>query len=67
MIHINPELCKGCNICIEFCPEKVYKESDTLNKRGVYVPVPEHEDKCKKCKICILLCPDQAIAVDENG
>lgn len=67
MIHINPELCKGCNICIEFCPEKVYKESDTLNKRGVYVPVPEHEDKCKKCKICILFCPDQAIAVDENG
>ncbi|MBC7090162.1 MAG: 4Fe-4S binding protein, partial [Methanobacteriaceae archaeon] len=56
-----------CNICIEFCPEKVYEESDTLNKRGVYVPVPENEDKCKKCKICTLFCPDQAIAVDENG
>ncbi|MDI9623659.1 MAG: ferredoxin family protein [Methanothermobacter sp.] len=67
MIRINPELCKGCNICIEFCPEKVYEESDTLNKRGVYVPVPKNEDKCKKCKICILFCPDQAIAVDENG
>jgi 2-oxoglutarate ferredoxin oxidoreductase subunit delta len=67
MITIDKNLCKGCNICTEFCPQKVYEKSKTLNKKGVYLPVPQNEEKCKKCNLCCLLCPDQAIKVDENN
>ena len=66
MITIDEKLCKGCNICTEFCPHRVYEESETLNKKGVHVPVPENEERCTKCQVCSLLCPDQAIKVDEE-
>jgi len=66
MIIIDKKLCKGCNICTEFCPHQVYEESGTLNKKGVHVPIPEHEERCTKCQVCSLMCPDQAIKVDEE-
>jgi len=66
MITIDEDLCKGCNICTEFCPRKVYQKSDVLNKKGVHVPRPENEDKCTKCQLCVMMCPDQAIKVDEK-
>ena len=66
MITIDEKLCKGCNICTEFCPSKVYQESETLNKKGVHVPKPKNEDRCSQCQLCVLMCPDQAIRVDEK-
>jgi len=64
MIIVNPDLCKGCDICIESCPKKVYGKSEELNKKGVYLPYLENEEKCKKCHLCELLCPDQAVTVE---
>ena len=66
MITIDKRLCKGCNICTEFCPQKVYEESGTLDEKGVHIPVPTNEELCKKCKICTLMCPDQAINVEDE-
>ncbi len=66
MIKVDKELCKGCNICTEFCPRKVYEESEEPNKKGVRLPTPKHEEKCTKCNLCVLMCPDQAIHVEEK-
>jgi len=66
MIKIDSELCKGCDICIEFCPKQVYIKSSKENKKGVYLPFPEHEEKCNKCELCELSCPDQAITVYDD-
>ena len=66
MIKIDKELCKGCNICTEFCPLKVYKQSDELDKKGVRLPIPKHEEKCAKCGLCAIMCPDQAIRVEKE-
>ena len=66
MITVNENLCKGCNLCTEFCPQKVFKESEKQGKNGVHVPVPVDEEKCKKCGLCALMCPDQAIRIDEE-
>lgn len=66
MIKINHDLCKGCDICIESCPKHVYSKSKDVNKKGVYLPVSENEEKCNKCNLCELLCPDQAITVEED-
>jgi 2-oxoglutarate ferredoxin oxidoreductase subunit delta len=47
--------CKGCNICIAYCPNKVL-EPDRDGK-----PILAHPEKCTQCAICWLHCPDFAI------
>lgn len=63
MIEINEELCKGCSICIDFCPLEVLALSEVINKKGYYPPKPDNEDKCVGCRLCELLCPEFAIIV----
>ena len=62
-IDVDTFLCKGCGICVELCPRKVFEWSKELSEKGVHYPVPVHTDKCVRCKLCELLCPDFAIAV----
>jgi len=62
-IDIDTFLCKGCGICVEMCPRKVFEWSKELSEKGVHYPVPAHAEKCVKCKLCELLCPDFAISV----
>lgn len=54
---INKEWCKGCGICVHFCPTQVLE----LNGRDKAV-APRPED-CICCKLCELRCPDLAIEV----
>ncbi len=63
MIEIDVELCKGCGICIEFCPMKVLEESDKINKKGYYPPRAAKEDECVGCRLCELLCPEFSIMI----
>jgi 2-oxoglutarate ferredoxin oxidoreductase subunit delta len=60
-IRIDENLCKGCDICIEFCPLNVFEVSRDLSRRGYYVPKVVREEDCNGCGICDLLCPDLAI------
>ncbi len=54
-IRIREERCKGCGICVEFCPEDVL----ALGEDGlVRVVRPE---RCVWCELCELLCPDFAV------
>ena len=63
MIEINEEFCKGCSICISFCPLQVLALSDKINKKGYYPPVAADEEKCIGCRLCELVCPEFAIIV----
>jgi len=63
MINIDEELCKGCSICIEFCPTKVLDESKRINKQGYYTPLVRREKECHGCRLCELLCPEFAIFI----
>lgn len=60
-IYINAERCKGCGICIEFCPMKVLGFSDQYNAKGYHPPVVLHPDDCVGCNFCGMYCPDFAI------
>ena len=56
-------LCKGCGICVEFCPKNV------LGLQNHKIVIERRED-CIKCGQCELRCPDYAIYLegnDENG
>ena len=54
---INMDWCKGCGICVEFCPKNVLELDD---KEKVY---PARPEDCIACKMCELRCPDLAIEV----
>ena len=56
-IDINREWCKGCGICVTFCPTQVL-ELDADNKSVV-----KRLEDCTACMMCELRCPDLAIEV----
>ena len=54
---INREWCKGCSICVHFCPKNVLELDDTDKV------VAARPQDCICCKLCELRCPDLAIEV----
>lgn len=62
-VFIIPERCKGCKICIEFCPQAVLQESSEMNAKGYHYPeiLPGKETSCVNCEFCTLVCPEFAI------
>lgn len=50
--------CKGCSICVEFCPTKVL----AMHPNGNHPIIVAHE-KCTACHFCDTHCPDLAICV----
>jgi 2-oxoglutarate ferredoxin oxidoreductase subunit delta len=66
-IHLKPEYCKGCCLCVEACPTGTLQLfEDPNNKWGVSVKVdaPEY---CIGCKMCEMQCPDFAIFADYSS
>ena len=66
-VHIIRDLCKGCDLCIEFCPKKILEKSDRFNKRGVFPPKIVDESGCKACGFCMAICPDFAIFIVDKA
>jgi 2-oxoglutarate ferredoxin oxidoreductase subunit delta len=56
-IEINDAWCKGCAICVEFCPKDVLRMT-SADKVEV-----QNLEACTKCLRCEQLCPDFAIVV----
>jgi 2-oxoglutarate ferredoxin oxidoreductase subunit delta len=63
MIEITQDWCKGCELCVKYCPVQALKMGDEINKKGVYPPVLKEDNECNFCRLCELLCPDFAVTV----
>jgi 2-oxoglutarate ferredoxin oxidoreductase subunit delta len=61
-VLVATELCKGCELCIEACPQNCMRLSESLNKRG-YAYVELFGDSCTGCENCALVCPDAVLTV----
>ncbi len=57
---VNEAWCKGCDICVKFCPERCLK----LNEDGKSQMVKP--ELCTGCRLCEMLCPDFAIRLHKK-
>jgi 2-oxoglutarate ferredoxin oxidoreductase subunit delta len=62
-VYLIPERCKGCNLCIHFCPKQVLIQSPKTNTKGYHYPeiAAGKEHDCVNCEFCAMVCPEFAI------
>jgi 2-oxoglutarate ferredoxin oxidoreductase subunit delta len=63
-IVIDKEKCKGCLLCVSFCPKNLIIKSKKINKNGInYVEFLDENNSCLGCAMCAVICPDCCITV----
>lgn len=66
-IHIEPENCKGCGLCIAVCPGKQLSFSGKFNQHS-YNYMQAKNEACTACGLCYYACPEPgAIAVHKSA
>jgi len=66
-VKIEPELCKGCGLCIDCCPPDVLRFHDKFNTKGYHFAYYTG-DGCTGCGMCFYACPEpEAIIVYKKG
>ena len=58
--------CKGCGLCVLFCPTQSLKMASDLNDQGQPYPELCSEQTCTTCGLCFRMCPDGAIEVRQD-
>ncbi|NWF56790.1 MAG: 4Fe-4S dicluster domain-containing protein [Syntrophaceae bacterium] len=66
-ILIDVQTCKGCNLCVEVCPRKVFAQGDRRSRSGYSMPAVAAPEKCSVCFLCEMTCPDLAITLIEEN
>lgn len=62
-IEVNDLYCKGCELCVSACPQKVLAiDMEHLTPKG-YHPVHLSQEGCTGCGICAIMCPEAALTV----
>jgi 2-oxoglutarate ferredoxin oxidoreductase subunit delta len=59
ILVLNPDWCKGCGICVAFCPREaleIIQEKVSLKE----------DNQCILCGLCEQRCPDFAIFISES-
>ncbi len=62
-IVVDKTRCKGCERCVEACPQSVISMSKKLNEKGYFFAVASEQPRCIGCRLCAISCPDVAISV----
>jgi 2-oxoglutarate ferredoxin oxidoreductase subunit delta len=65
-VHFDIDTCKGCELCIDACPQESLALSQGINKQGYHYAVLI-KDNCTGCVNCALVCPDAVITVYREG
>ncbi len=68
-VYLVEDRCKGCGLCVEFCPKDVLVMSDRFNKKGYHPPELMEEPPlkvCIDCGFCERICPEFAIFVKKK-
>lgn len=64
-VTVDTKWCKGCQICLHFCPKGVFEMGSVRNEKGNLSPYAKNIEKCIGCCTCERLCPDFCIDVQK--
>lgn len=63
-IVVNEMYCKGCEMCVEACPQDVIiLAPDRITAKGYHPAALIPGDGCTGCGVCAVVCPEAAITV----
>ena len=62
-IEIKKDKCKGCYLCVGFCPKGSIEIDKELNSLGVKPAKVKDNCSCIGCMMCAVICPDCAIEI----
>ncbi len=62
-IIIDAAHCKGCRLCVAFCPKGAIVMSSGFNDRGLNPAQVIDQSVCSGCLNCTVMCPDAAITI----
>jgi 2-oxoglutarate ferredoxin oxidoreductase subunit delta len=62
IVVIDENKCKGCDLCVYYCPQETLALSKTIGARGYPVAIVV-QDNCTGCQECARVCPDICIDI----
>lgn len=67
-IVIQSHLCKGCELCVTYCPEDILEMGEELNTKAYHYPhvLANKEADCKQCRMCERICPELSIFLGDK-
>lgn len=66
-IVIDPDLCKGCELCVHACPQGILAMGKEINAKGYFFASVVEQKRCIGCRLCCITCPDVAIQMRVSG
>ncbi len=66
VVTFREERCKGCGLCVEFCPKKIIVLGEHFNSLGFHPATVTNMERCTGCGICAWMCPDVVIEVEHK-
>jgi len=64
-VQVEDNLCKGCEICVFYCPVHILVLGEETNAKGYRVVRVTDPEQCTRCRLCEFNCPDLAINIED--
>lgn len=62
-VVFDEEQCKGCELCVAFCPRNLLVMAERFNSKGYHPATIVNPEECNACTYCARMCPEVAIEV----
>ena len=65
-VTFQEEKCKGCGLCMTFCPKHILQMAPVrINAKGYHPAECIDQSQCIGCASCARMCPDVVIKVEK--
>ena len=65
-VTFQEEKCKGCGLCVTFCPKHILQMAPVrINAMGYHPAECIYQSQCIGCASCARMCPDVVIKVEK--